>query len=231
MDHHSVIVNATSIGRVLGGIGVYGVLLIKALARMDGPLRFGVLLNEDARPHFADTAFPAGMKVRYVTPAVSPDRGSRGQLLRWLYATQVALRAGRRLVFGASQIEAPLLGPGGVVTVHDTIPLLFEKYHPRQRHFYRHVLGPALRGAAAVVTPSQATKSLLQEHYRLDAERIRVIPHGLSVNPSALPRPAAASAREPFILCIGRPNPIKNIGTLLAAHRLLRPHLRVSVVF
>jgi len=225
----TVVVNATSIGRVLGGIGVYGVLLVKALARLETSLRLEVVLNEDARPHFADTSFPESVRIRYVTAALSPDRGSRGHFLRWLYANQLSLRAGRRLVFGTSQIEAPLVGPRGIVTVHDVIPLLFEKYHPRQRHFYRHALGSALRGASAVITPSQATKSLLEKHYGLGGERIRVIPHGVSV-PRA-PRSAGARPREPFILCIGRPNPIKNIGTLLAAHRLLRPRLPVSVVF
>jgi glycosyltransferase involved in cell wall biosynthesis len=229
VDHHTVVINATSIGRVLGGIGVYGVLLIKALARADMPLRFRVVLNEAARPHFADTAFPPSMSVRFLPAALSPDRGSRGHLLRWLHATQLALRSGRKLLFGTSQIEAPLLGAPGIVTVHDTIPLLFENLHPRQRHFYRHVLGPALRGAAAVITPSQATKSLLEQCYRLPGEKIRVIPHGASV--PVRRREERASHRDPFILCIGRPNPIKNVGTLLAAHRLLRRHMRVSVVF
>lgn len=228
MDH-TVIVNATSIGRVLGGIGVYGVLLVKALARVDTSLRFRVLLNEDARPHFADTSFPGHVTVHYAPAAISPDRGTRGHVLRWLYATQRALSAGRRLVFGTSQIEAPLLGPAGIVTVHDVIPMLFEEYHPRQRHFYRHVLGPALRAASAVITPSEATKARLQEHYGLDPQKIRVIRHGVSV-PVAPPTEASA-AREPFILCIGRPNPIKNIGALLAAHRLLRRHLSVKLVF
>ena len=228
MDH-TVIVNATSIGRMLGGIGVYGVLLVKALARLETAFRFEVVLNEDARPHFADTSFPESMRVRYATETVSPDRGSRGHFLRWLYANQLSLRAGRTLVFATSQIEAPLVGPRGIVTVHDVIPMLFEKYHPRQRHFYRHVLGPALRGASAVITPSQATKSLLEEHYGLASERIRVIPHGVSV-PTA-PRRVAAASGKPFILCIGRANPIKNIETLVAAYRLLRPHLRESLVF
>ena len=228
MDH-TVVVNATSIGRVLGGIGVYGVLLVKALARVDTPLRFRVILNEDARPHFADVSFPEHVRVDYAPAALSPDRGTRGHALRWLYATQRALRAGRSLVFGTSQIEAPLVGAPGVVTVHDVIPLLFERYHPRQRHFYRHVLGPALHGAAAVITPSRATKERLEEQYGLPPEKIRVIPHGVSVAPAA--HSEASPAREPFILCIGRPNPIKNVRTLLAAHRLLRPYLRVKVVF
>ena len=150
----SVIVNATSIGRVLGGIGVYGVLLVKALARLDTPLRFRVILNQDARPHFADASFPESMQVRWAPAGLSPDRGTPGHVLRWLYANGRALRAGRSLAFGTSQIEAPLIGAPGIVTVHDIIPLLFARYHPRQRHFYRHALGPALRHAAAVVTPT-----------------------------------------------------------------------------
>jgi len=228
MDH-TVIINATSIGRVLGGIGVYGVLLIKAVARVDTPLRFRVILNEDARPHFAGVTFPENVRVDYVPAAMSPDRGTRGHVLRWLYATQRAVRAGRSLVFGTSQIEAPLLGTPGVVTVHDVIPLLFERYHPRQRHFYRHVLGPALRAASAVITPSEATKARLQEHYGLDPGKIRVIRHGVSV--PVAPQSARRAPREPLILCVGRPNPIKNVGTLLAAHRLLRRHLPVKLVF
>ena len=229
MDHQTVIVNATSIGRVLGGIGVYGVLLVKALARLDTPLRFRVILNEDARPHFADTSFPEHVRIRWVPAALSPDRGTRGHVLRWLYATQRALRAGRHLVFGTSQIEAPLVGAPGIVTVHDVIPLLFEQYHPRQRHFYRHVLGPALRLASAVITPSQATKARLEELYGLPPEKIRVIPHGPSV--AAAPRSGSSPQRDPFILCIGRPNPIKNVRTLLAAHRILRSYVPVKLVF
>jgi len=230
VDHHTVVINATSIGRVLGGIGVYGVLLIKALARTDSGLRFHVVMNEAARGHFADTEFPPFLSVRYLSAALSPDRGSRGHLLRFLHATQLAVRAGRKLVFATSQIEAPLLGGPGIVTVHDAIPLLFEEQHPRQRHFYRHVLGPALRGAAAIVTPSQATKSLLERHYALPGEKIRVIPHGASVPVSRRP-PERRAPAAPYILCIGRPNPIKNVETLLAAHRLLRRRLRVSLVF
>jgi glycosyltransferase involved in cell wall biosynthesis len=91
------------------------------------------------------------------------------------------------------------------------------------------VLGPALRGAAAVITPSRATKARLEEQYRLAPEKIRVIPHGVSV--ASAPRAEPGPRREPFILCIGRPNPIKNVRTLLAAHRLLRTCMRVKVVF
>lgn len=224
----TVVLNATSIGSTLSGIGVYGVNLIKALARMGGSLRYEVFLGRDARHHFADTTFPPGMIVRWVGGAFSPDRGSTGHLLRWLFANGLALRGGGTLVFAASQIEAALVGLGGVVTVHDLIPLLFPDHHPRQRHFYRYVLGPALRSAAAVIVPSHSTKDLLERHYRL-GEKIRVIPHGVPV-PHRVPS-ASARPDEPIILCVGRAGHMKNADVLVAAHRLLAPALRARLVF
>lgn len=225
----TVIINATSIGSALGGIGVYGVNLIKALARTEGPFRYEVFMNRDARLHFAGTSLAPGMTVHWVGRSLSPDRGSRGHALRWLFANGLAIRGGRTLLFGVSQIEAALIGFGGVVMVHDLIPLLFPAHHPRQRHFYRYLLGPALRSAAAVIAPSLTTKGLLERHYRLSGEKIRVIPHGVPVprrEPSALAR-----AEKPLILCVGRSGYMKNAETLLAAHRLLAPELRARLVF
>jgi glycosyltransferase involved in cell wall biosynthesis len=225
----TVIINATSIGHSLGGIGVYGVNLIKALARAGGSFRYTVLVSRDAWPHFADTAFPSHMTVRRVGKAVSPDRGSTGHLFRWLYANRLALGGGSALVFGASQIEAPLVGPGGIVMVHDLIPLMFPAHHPRQRYFYRYLLGPALRAAAAVIAPSLTTKDLVERHYRLSGEKIRVIPHGVPVPTRR--QPEAARTEPPLILCVGRAGPMKNTEALLAAHRLLAPGIGARLVF
>jgi glycosyltransferase involved in cell wall biosynthesis len=223
----TVVINATSIGRTLGGIGVYGANLIKTLARADDSLRYTVLLSRSARSHFTDTVFPPHMTVRWVGGAVSPDRGSLGHLLRWLYANQLALHSGGALVFGTSQIEAALVGLRKVVMVHDLIPLLFPAHHPRQRYFYRHLLGPALRAAAAVVVPSCTTKALLESHYHLHEEKVRVIPHGVPV--PTRPRSASAGA-EPLVLCLGRAGPMKNVQTLVRAHRLLPPGIRARLV-
>jgi glycosyltransferase involved in cell wall biosynthesis len=225
----AVVINATSIGRVLGGIGIYGIHLIRALARSDSRLRLQLVLNRSARPHLADVVLPPHMSVRWVGDWLSPDRGSAGHLLRFLHANQLALRRGPALVFATSQIEAALLGSPGVVMVHDTIPLLFAEHHPRQRHFYRHLLGPALRAAAAVITPSWTTKALLEEHYGLNADRIRVIPHGVPV--PSLARPVDSTSGRPFILSLGRAGPMKNIATLREAYRRLEPEIREDLVF
>ena len=225
----SVVVNATSIGGRPGGIGVYGINLVRALARTEGELDFSVVLNEAARPHFRDVRWPPHVEVRWVSSSLSPDHGSLGNLRRWLYANRLALQRDA-LVFAASQIEAALVGRPGVVMVHDLIPLRFPQWHPRQRFFFRHLLGPALRGAAAVVVPSRATRDRLLEHYRLPAECIRVIPHGPSL--PLLAPPPVEPARDPLVLAFGGTNPMKNVQTLIHAFRRVEnriPHRLVVI--
>jgi len=224
-----VVVNATSIGGRLGGIGVYGVNLVKALARAESELDFRIVLNKTARPHFLDVSWPPHVEVRWVGGSLSPDHGSLGHLRRWLYANRLALQR-NTLVFAASQIEAALLGRPRVVMVHDLIPLRFPQWHPRQYFFFRHLLGPALRGAAAVVVPSCATRDRLLEHYGVKAERIRVIPHGVSVPLHA--QPQAGSGRDPLILTFAGASPVKNVQTLMHAFRRVEhliPHRLVVI--
>ena len=225
---HRVVVNATSIGERPGGIGVYGINLVKALVRTDGDLGLSIVLNEAARPHFLDVHWPPHVEVRWVGDSLSPDRGSLGNLRRWLYANRLALQQ-HAMVFATSQIEAALVGRPGVVMVHDVIPLRFPQWHPRQRFFFRHLLGPALRRAAAVVVPSGATRDRLLEHYGVTDERIRVIPHGTSVPLRVEPQ---AVGRDPLILSFGGASPVKNVQTLVHAFRRVEhliPHRFVVI--
>jgi glycosyltransferase involved in cell wall biosynthesis len=116
-----------------------------------------------------------------------------------------------------------------VVTVHDLTPLHFPDHHPRQRHFYRRLLPPALRRATRLIVPSSATRDALIESYRIDAARVRVIPHG-SPTPLRAEGEPAGPARS--IVCIGRPDPVKNVEVLLRAfirvHDLLPARLVVA---
>jgi glycosyltransferase involved in cell wall biosynthesis len=223
-----VVVDATSIGGRLGGIGVYGVNLVRTLAGMEADLDITIVLNETARPHFLPAACLRGVEVRWVGSSVSPDRGSLGHLRRWLHANRLALQQRDALIFATSQIEAAVIGRPRVVMVHDLIPLRFPQWHPRQRFFFRHVLGAALRGAAAVVVPSRATRDRLLEHYGLAAERIRVIPHGVSVPLRAGPR--GGPGREPLILGFGGSSPVKNVQTLIHAFRRVESQIPHRIV-
>jgi glycosyltransferase involved in cell wall biosynthesis len=228
MPGRPLIVNATAIGHRVDGIAVYGVNLVKALWRASTDRLLTVVLNEDARRFFPESEIPAVASIRWVTAQMSPSRGTPGNLRRWLFANHLARHHRNALVFGLSQLEAPIVGSRGIVMVHDMIPWLFRDAHPRQYHFYRHYLGRALNHACAVVTPSQATKDDVCRHYGIEGARVHVIPHGSPVPLSTSAR--ADQHRGRYILWIGRADPAKNLPALLAAFRTIERQIDVRLI-
>jgi glycosyltransferase involved in cell wall biosynthesis len=223
-----LIVNATAIGRRVDGIVVYGVNMVKALwgARVGRPLT--VVLNEDARAFFPESEIPAGASIQWVSARISPTRGTAGNLHRWLFANYLARQRRDALIFGLSQLEAPIVGGRSIVTVHDMIPWLFRSAHPRQSHFYRHYLGRALKHAHAVVTPSHATKDDVCRCYGIEGSRVHVIRHGSPVPVSK--RAKSDKQHDRYILWIGRADPTKNLPALLAAFRMIERVIDVRLI-
>ena len=195
-------------------------------ARVDRPLT--VVLNEEARRFFPESEIPAGASIRWVSARMSPSRGTTGNMRRWLFANHLARQHRDALVFGLSQLEAPITGGRGIVTVHDMIPWLFRSAHPRQYHFYRHYLGRAVRRAHAVVTPSRATKDDVCRYYGIESARVHVIRHGSPVPLSRRAKPD--KHRDRYILWIGRADPTKNLPALLAAFRAIEREMDVRLV-
>ena len=113
--------------------------------------------------------------------------------------------------------------PPAAIFVHDLAFRVRPAEVPwQQRLYYRTVLPRALRQAAAVIVPSEATRSDLLRIYPVSGldERVHVIPEGLpaATDPGPLP-----DGLEPgFILAVGSVEPRKNYPRLLAAYRQLR---------
>jgi glycosyltransferase involved in cell wall biosynthesis len=209
-----ILLNATAIGPRPDGISTYAVELLRSLAALDSGLAFRVLLNEAARERLRTAVLPAGTEVEWASAALSPHLGSRGNLARRLHAEWQAWRRRHALVVALSPLEAPVWGAPSVVTVHDLTPLQLPHHHPRQRHFYKRALPPALRRAVRLIVPSRSTRDALVARFQVDAGRVRVIPHGSPVPLRTGPRGAREGQQ---IVCIGRPGPVKNLETLLRA--------------
>lgn len=113
--------------------------------------------------------------------------------------------------------------PPAAVFVHDLAFRMTPAEVPwQQRAYFRTVLGPALRQAAAVLVPSESTRHDLLELYRFPGldSRVEVIPEGL---PPAVPAGPLPEGIQPgFILAVGTVEPRKNYPRLLAAFRQLR---------
>jgi len=77
--------------------------------------------------------------------------------------------------------------------------------------------------AAAVVTVSHANARHLQTTYSIDRRRIKVLPCGVD---TARFRPRGVHAEPPHVVCVARLVPVKNLGVLLEACRMLRERRR-----
>ncbi len=113
--------------------------------------------------------------------------------------------------------------PRAVVFVHDLAFRVRPAEVPWQQRLYmRALMGRALRDAAAVIVPSEATRHDVVHQYPDGSlvRKIAVVPEGL---PPAVPAGPLPDGLEPgFILAVGTVEPRKNYPRLLAAYRRLR---------
>src|ERR1700674_899393 len=113
--------------------------------------------------------------------------------------------------------------PPAVIFVHDLAFRMRPGEVPwRQRPFFRGVLPPALRQAAAVIVPSESTRRDLLNLYKIAGleTKVEVIPEGLP--PAVAPGPLPDGVEPGFILAVGTVEPRKNYPRLLTAYRQLR---------
>jgi len=117
-----------------------------------------------------------------------------------------------------------------VLTVHDVTADVYPEFFPplvglRVRFLLRHGLERACR----VLVPTEATRRELLEHYRVEEEKIRVIPYGVEqAFASAEPDDEGPGDDPPgeFILYVGRFHVRKNLERLLEAFARLAPRYR-----
>jgi glycosyltransferase involved in cell wall biosynthesis len=108
-----------------------------------------------------------------------------------------------------------------VVTVHDLAVLREPSWFPAwSRNYGRTLMPRAVRNADRVICVSRATArdavGLLEVPYR----KLRVIPN--AIEPVFSSRPGPAPLDPPYLLCVGTPEPRKNLPALLEAFTLVR---------
>jgi glycosyltransferase involved in cell wall biosynthesis len=142
--------------------------------------------------------------------------------------------ADRADVVHATTWAVPPARGGLVVTVHDLAFLRApEHFTPRGNAYFRRALEVTRREADAVIVPSQASADDCL-HEGFDADRIRVVPHGVRV-PEIDPAEAAAiRARlgldRPFVFWCGTFEPRKNLPALLDAFARIAPDTDLDLV-
>lgn len=168
---------------------------------------------------------PPGMAPGDAAAVLSPHRHEIANKLFWL--PSVESEAGLDAIFYPYWPSPPRRrrgAPPAIVFVHDLAFRIRPDEVPWQQRMYMgSVLPPALRQAAAVLVPSEATRRDLLDSYPLPGleARVHAVPEGPGldgVEASSLPE-----GLEPgYLLAVGTIEPRKNYPILLAAHRMLR---------
>ncbi|MDA1196098.1 MAG: glycosyltransferase family 1 protein, partial [Planctomycetota bacterium] len=206
-----------------GGIGVYVRELTDALAALgsgDSFELFGHRLRQPSGTHLA----PAGARLRrrrvpapVLALASRAGYGADRMLggVDVLLATDYApLRASR----------APL-----VATIHDvcfhTLPAC---YPARLRRRLARVTADLVQRAVRILVPTERVRAEVLAHTAAEADRVRVVPHGVPVLPAAAP----ATDLGRYVLFLSTVQPRKNLGRLLDAFeavRVAQPDARLVV--
>ncbi len=116
-----------------------------------------------------------------------------------------------------------------ILTIHDlSFEVLPETFTWKSRHWHAMVQPrKQCQRAAAILVPSQHTKIDLEQLYHVPAEKIHVVPPGLTLYPteeSFEQIKKKYTLPDRYIFCIGTIEPRKNVSTLLDAFALLKEH-------
>ena len=167
---------------------------------------------------------PASLRDLDCEAVLAPSRNELMLKLEWLPAIEPQLECDAILYpyWPSPPVRRPSAPPAAVF-VHDLAFRIRPAEVPwQQKLYFRTILPPALRQAAAVLVPSESTRSDLLRLYPtpgLDG-KVEVVHEGPMGEVDAGPLPAGL---EPgFILAVGTVEPRKNYTRLLAAYRRIR---------
>jgi glycosyltransferase involved in cell wall biosynthesis len=129
-----------------------------------------------------------------------------------------------------------------VVSVHDVSYLEHPQYFTRLRsRQLRFTVKRTVEAAARILTPSEFSRRAILRNYKLDEQKVVVVPNAVSSYFRPVERASAAALVEekfgisgPFVLTVGDLQPRKNhLGLLHAFEETLRqhPHLPHRLVF
>jgi glycosyltransferase involved in cell wall biosynthesis len=125
-------------------------------------------------------------------------------------------------IFHATSFSLPALWPGRLVaTLHDANHLALRSSYPwTRRVYYRCVVGPRARSAAALIAPSEFSRAELSAHLDIDRFRFQVIHPGVDrayrppTDSEAKAFRRARGLPQRYLAAVGNTKPHKNLSLL-----------------
>jgi glycosyltransferase involved in cell wall biosynthesis len=174
---------------------------------------------------FSSRERPRGLEGAAAEFVLSPYRHEVLNKLHWLPAVEGGAGLDAILYpYWPSPPRRRRGAPPAAMFVHDVAFRVRPREVPwQQRAYLGSIIAPSLRRAAAVLVPSEVTRTDLLDHYALPglADRVQVVTPGVgldAVEPASLP----GGLSPGFLLAVGTIEPRKNYPRLLAAYRRLK---------
>jgi len=153
------------------------------------------------------------------------------------HVPRAAKRIGAQIVHSLGS-TAPLWGPfRRVTTIHDLNYKLVAESHFGVRGLGMRVLVPAaVRRSHRVIVDAASTRDDLREHLGTPAEKIDVVPLGVTPAPPVTPTAASelrgrlGLGERPVVLSVSAKRPHKNLARLLDAVAAIDPERRPALV-
>ena len=203
-----------------------------ALADLDDTNEYVLYATDAGHPFYARFAGRLNFRVH--------ELAAKNPIVRIPFDLARASRRDRIDILHVQYIAPFRHGGKLVATIHDLgflhRPQFFSKFFVLRSKW---LVRMSARRAARIITGSQYSKSDIVQSYGLDDACVEVVPYGVSAafKPDQDPGAVAAALErygitEPYLLCVGRLNPRKNLATLAQAFGLLkdRENLRHSLV-
>jgi len=173
--------------------------------------------------------FAKSRRLRWLEPIASRSE-------RWFGERRIKrLLAASKLYWSMCHRIHDVSGPKKVVTIHDAIAALTDRYHkPEEIREFSKLLSRVRKSADLIFVPSEATKDDLTKRLKFNEDRIEVLPSPLDAiflnPPGDLPAP---ELEHPYILSVGTLGARKDLSGLLDAYRMFREEVgeRVLLVF
>ncbi len=193
----------------VGGTEIYLRNLLNALAEIDRVNEYVVFTNRETG---ADLA-PA--QANFVQAPQGVRASFRPARIAWEQIVLPFKLSGIDVLFNAG-FTTPIICPCPSVTIFQDLQ---HKRHPEHFRwfdlpFWRFLLWAAAHRSSRLIAASQATRVDLLRYYRIDAEKIHVIGHGVE---SRFFEIARERRPEPFLLCVSTLHPHKHLDRLIRA--------------
>jgi glycosyltransferase involved in cell wall biosynthesis len=195
----------------VGGTEIYLRELLPALAAIDTTNDYYVFTNLETGSDLTPRQANFHWKPQAIHATFRPARILWEQIVLPLEAARYRLD----VLFNPG-FTCPVFAPCSAVTVfHD----LQHKRHPEHFHwfdlpFWRLLLWLSAHRSRKLIAVSEATRADLVRYYRIPAERVTVVPHGVDQRFFTLDR----THTEPYLLCVSTLHPHKNIERLIRVY-------------